>query len=810
VFHIICRYALGVAFLIALLAPAPGQDKPQGDKPPADKPDKPDKPEKAAKDKDKAKAALPKQLGDDYREFFKKPETAQEYWDAMNFEIEVGEYGLAAKHLKGFLAKKPATADLLKIEEAKGITAFLRLRNIAKWSDDAAENAEAQKNVEELIKLVTDEVKKHLGDPEHLKKYATNLADEEPEVRAYALKELYRSAALAVPFVLDELRQTTGTEHSRVLSGLTLLRPETLPPIVASLEGVEPGLRVELIDLIKKRMAKQAVPFLWHLSAAAGQPGYVQKKAAETIAYLLDAPGGTLPSAKAALVQEAERYYQHKVQFADPTAVTIWRWDAAKNRLAEPAVVTASQAEGYYGLYFADQALDLDPSDHAAQVVYLSLVLEKGLEQSGLDKPASKGVQRLLATVNPDLINAVLERAIADQRVRVIVGATRALGDLADTRALRPVEHNQPALVRALSFPDRRVQLTAAEALLRIPQTNPTAPSRVVEVMRRAVAIEPNAQAAPRVLVGYGDVDTANAVAAKVKQAGFDPVVAHTGREAIARAAERADIDALLIHYGLSDPGFPYLLGQLRADINVARLPLVLVVPKDREESFRRFVGQYRNVSILPEVLAFDVEALKRAIRAGLDEVGSQPLTAAEQKDYAERAIQWFAAMATGGLPGYDVRPAAKSIVETLQADKLSDRGLAAAIVTIGHLPTFDGVQPQTALARFVLNPKYKPALRSAAAVELLRHIQSHGSQLGAAEVMSLEELVKSEKDEGVQADVALVIGGLRPSNKVTGERLRGFTPSVTAPAAAPPAEKKEDKPAEKKEDKPEKAPDKD
>jgi HEAT repeat protein len=791
-----------VAFLIALLSPAPGRDK-QADKP--DKPDKADKPAAKDKDKEKAKdkAALPKQLGDDYREFFKKPETAQEYWDAMNFEIEVGEYGLAAKHLKGFLAKKPATADLLKIEEEKGISTFLRLRNIPKWSDDSAENAEAQKNVEELIKLVTDEVKKHLGDPEHLKKYSKNLADEEPEVRAYALKELYRSGALAVPFILDELRQTEGVEHSRVLSGLALLRPETIPPIVASLEGVEPGLRVELIDVLKKRLAKQAVPFLWHLSAASSQPSYVQKKAAETIAYLLDAPGGSLPSAKVALVNEAERYYQHKVHFADPTGVTIWRWDAAKNHLAEPAVVTASQAEGYYGLYFADQALDLDPGYHAAQVVHLSLVLEKGLEQSGLDKPASKGVQRLVSTVNPDLINAVLERAIADQRVRVIVGAARALGELADTRALRPVEHSQPALVRALSFADRRVQLTAAEALLRIPQTNPTASGRIVEIMRRAVAVEPSTQLAPRVLVGYGDVDTASAVAAKVKQAGFDPVVVHTGREAIARAAERADVDAMLIHYGLTDPGFPYLLGQLRADINVGRLPLVLVVPKDREESFRRFVGQYRNVSVLPEVLAFDAEALKHAIKAGLDEVGSQPLTPAEQKDYAEHAIQWFAAMATGGLPGYDVRPAAKTLIETLQSDKLSDRGLAAAIVTVGRLPAFDGVRPQSALAGFVLSSKYKPALRSAAAQELLRHIQLHGAALGAGEVKSLEELVKTEKDEGVQANVALVIGGLRPSNKVTGERLRGFTPSVTAPApAAPPAEKKEDK-AEKKEDKP-------
>src|SRR5439155_5314148 len=94
------RFSISVAFLLALLLQAPGQDKP----PPAD-----------AKGKEqRAPSAVP---GEDYREFFKKPETPIEFWEAMRFEIEVGKFDLAAGLLKGLVAKKPADKDLLYMRD---------------------------------------------------------------------------------------------------------------------------------------------------------------------------------------------------------------------------------------------------------------------------------------------------------------------------------------------------------------------------------------------------------------------------------------------------------------------------------------------------------------------------------------------------------------------------------------------------------------------------------------------------------------------------------------------------------------------
>ena len=50
----------------------------------------------------------------------------------------------------------------------------------------------------------------------------------------------------------------------------------------------------------------------------------------------------------------------------------------------------------------------------------------------------------------------------------------------------RPGNHGEPALVRALDYPNRRVQMAAADALMRIPgQPGPEIAGRIVEVWRR-------------------------------------------------------------------------------------------------------------------------------------------------------------------------------------------------------------------------------------------------------------------------------------------------------------------------------------
>src|SRR5437016_3352042 len=126
--------------------------------------------------------------GQDYQDSFKKPETALEFWAAMKYEISVGNFTLAAADLKGFLERKPTEKELLDIEAKEGITAFLQLLAVPELRKDAGP----------LLEQMSQVLQKHLSNPDRIKKFINNL-NATPEERAYAIVELQRSRAFAIP-----------------------------------------------------------------------------------------------------------------------------------------------------------------------------------------------------------------------------------------------------------------------------------------------------------------------------------------------------------------------------------------------------------------------------------------------------------------------------------------------------------------------------------------------------------------------------------------------------------------------------------
>lgn len=569
----VIRLSIGVGFLVALLAQAPAQDKP-----PAEKEDK----------------APPKKGGpkEEYPDYFKTPETTEDYWTAIQFELDTGRPELAARLLAALLKREPTDEDLVKLDEKVGTAAFLRLRLLPKWSNDPKINEQAIKDADKLADRVGAALQKVYGDPKRISKFIKNLSGDREE-RSFAAKELYRSKALAIPPIIEELRPAQGEDRDAILTLLPRLAPETVPPLIAALDIPDDNLRLDLIEVLRKRGAKEAVPHLWYFAGSRKFPDRVRNKATQALAYLTETDAAKLLPAPIPLAREAERYYRHQVPFDRSGNVLIWRWDgkALVTGLPGTPKVTPTRAEEYYGLRFAREALDIDPTYAPAQQAFLSLALDKAMERTGLDQPLAKGapdVQELLATVNPDLVTQVLDRALAEDRLPVILGAVRALGDLAETRANKPSGHGEPALVRALSYPDRRVQMAAADALLRIPSApSPTAAGRVIDVLRRSAAIEAPPKAKPTVLIGFAEDAAGDAVARAAREIGFDVVKVRSGREALLRLGQAADVDALLIDTQLPDPGLASLLAQLRADPGFGGLPLWLVTPFETQESLK-------------------------------------------------------------------------------------------------------------------------------------------------------------------------------------------------------------------------------
>src|SRR5439155_10081494 len=127
----------------------------------------------------------------------------------------------------------------------------------------------------------------------------------------------------------------------------------------------------------------------------------------------------------------------------------------------------------YFAKRYARDALDLDAAYQPAQRLLLSVTLERGFNRSVDEfilQPLPPAHQQLLATIDAELLAQVLERALEDGNVPVMLPAIAALGERGDARAARLGAGGAPrGLMRALYYPDRRVQFVALRAALKMP-----------------------------------------------------------------------------------------------------------------------------------------------------------------------------------------------------------------------------------------------------------------------------------------------------------------------------------------------------
>jgi hypothetical protein len=363
------------------------------------------------------------------------------------------------------------------------------------------------------------------------------------------------------------------------------------------------------------------------------------------------------------------------------------------------------------------------------------------------------------------------------------------LGERGDIKAARLGTDGAPrGLARALYFPDRRVQFAAVKAMLRMPSTPaPVASGRVVEVLRRFLLAEPT----PKALVAFIPANKAAEVKEAVKEIGFDPVLARDLKEIKEKAQQSADFDVIFLAGALPQAEVPYMMTQLRADADLGGLPVLVFAPKQKQESLARSLERYRNVKVYSDLYLAMKEELKNATDNHIREAAGAPLTPAERKEFTRVAMDVFWRMGRGDIQGYDLRPAQDAIARSLKNPDM----VVQALEILGRLP---GQDAQVRLAGLVLD-KEQGKLRTAAAIELNRHIQKYGLLLAKPQVKNLKEALKTEEeDPALRAQLALVMGNLRLTPQATGVQLFEFRPDPPAP---PPEKKEKEKEKEKDKD---------
>jgi len=559
---------------------------------------------------------------DGYRQFFKQPQNIFDYWEAITFEIEVGKYDFAARYLHDLTEKKYADAELSSLVDKVTLNAIFKLRLVPVWSKDKILNDQAKKEADDLIQMAGAASLKKLQDPERIAKLIQQLQGN-PEERAFAFKELYRSGAYSVPFLIADLAKQTIIEKTYILDALKRLGSEVEAPMIAALEGMPVSAQVDLIDVLVARGAIQAVPELWFVSSDPRRSEGLKNKAKLAISKLTNLELGALPEARKELLLLAENYYKGKVHFPDPARVQIWRWDGMMVASGWPELPTVDvkKANSYYAARYSSMALILNPTDKDTQILQLLNTLHGHLEKTDVRLPlirSNPDLHILLNTVDADLLLAVLDRALREKQTGVVLAVTRALGDMAELRAAMPKGNRVAPLTQALNYGDRRVEMAAALALLNIPNSQISkASAEVVEVLARALRAEPMVMNKPRVLVAVGNEDWRHKVVGVMRDAGADPILTANGMETIRRLEKAADIDAVFIESTLPDPGIHYLLASIKAESYAARVPIFLAaVPegglaKDLVDRYRKASGRLKQIDEIVAAYKKDLEAIE-------------------------------------------------------------------------------------------------------------------------------------------------------------------------------------------------------
>ena len=519
----------------------------------------------------------------------------QVYRDAQAL-IREGRFDSAAVTLKAFLDANPTDADLLALS-ANEPTIFQKLRNVPVWSEEPNAQREALDTVKKVIDKSEEANKKFYRDPARISKFVRNLGASYEE-RIYAERQLLLSGDAVVPVVIEVLRTSNDvSQRAGIFLAMAKLGPETIPGFLAAVDGLSEDLKYGILRSLSSRSDLLSLlgyaetdfsAHLWYYSVAPGEPAQSLREYCASLVNQLSGGRSDKTKVEAELVRIARPFANKTARFRSSGDVVLWFWDAAKLNVTSVSA-TKVQAEDFYAVRYLKWALERNPNYAPAQDLFLSHTIERAVEKGKYGELAETDpvlFQVVVTAPSEQLIN-LLNEALAEKKTAAALGITQVLAVRSDKLAAAGPAPGKPGVfVRALDYPDPRVQLAAAIGLLRAPvPADHGKHARIVEILRRAAAADPTPPAEKelgRALLADPQDQRAEKVSSYLRQLGYVTERFATGKDLIRRVNRAADFDVLVVDRHTASPEVVDLLAQLRPDASAARRPLILIASADK------------------------------------------------------------------------------------------------------------------------------------------------------------------------------------------------------------------------------------
>ncbi len=698
-----------------------------------------------------------------------EPSSPPEFFDAIVLTSDLALPKLSRRYLEQLMAANPTDADLLEMREKHGPAAFLKLANIP----------ELQPLSVDLMRRMNAAFQVQATDPAHIDALISQLF-ESPTQREEAVIQLRGIGPAVVPPLVTRLGASSDAEEQQIIRyTLTRLGRQAVPALVALLNSPDVRLKSTAIDALGWSGLEEVVPHLWYPAFGSDQSSGIKMAARSALVRLLNVTPSQVATAEYGAAKRLEQAaLEHLRQEYDWHAdedgrVTLWSWDPAGSTVV-PQKTTPYGASLFVGQQFAHDAMGLAPESQEIQALFLALALGWEAYRTGWNNvlPTGPGTAHNLALVSgADAIGAALDLALKSPNPGSALGALRAISQVATQHDVFGSGEADSSITAALNYPDQRVQFAAASAIVELAPQQPFRRShRVIQVLQRAI----NDDGVSHAVVVDADTERAGEIAGVVDQLGYDTVIARTGRAGFQQAANRGDIELIVLQANTIQWDLSQTIANIRADARTASIPIAVYGNETNQAKIERLATRERLVRFVTETASSDDFGYQ--LKPLLSRVKTPALDPSQRVQRAENATYLLARIADSSLREvFDLTVAQNALVLASTNPQLS----ANALFTLSKIPTREA---QTLLYDLAFTETLDPAIREIAASHLAFHIQNYSLLLSSEQVLGMKTGWQNTTNPGLRTAMATILGSLKPDSKLVGQVLRSY-PRVVTPA---------------------------
>jgi hypothetical protein len=567
-----------------------------------------------------------------------------------------------------------------------------------------------------------------------------------------ATERLRAAGQFAAPQLLATLANEAKADlHPYVVTALVNIGRPVVYPLCVALSDLQPATQVQVARVLAEIGYPFALPYL----KQAIEDADTDADARRTLQTAFDKLAMNTRGAEGSAAQLFQTLGYN--QYAAATGATpeigydvhtntglVWTYPNNEVGLI-PITVPGPIFGDVLAMRSARQALVLDPSLSPALSLWLmaNLRRENRMPQGATDPSYPQNMQSAAfyaMLAGPDRSHDVLAQALMDGDAALALDALDILAKTAAAPALIAGANGKQPVLRALTYPDRRVRYSAALSLAQaLPQDSFPDSGRVVPVLAEAVRLGSH----PVALVLSADQTMGNQLAATLREMGHDTIAGGSLAELGQAINLRAGVDVIVTDQ--SPDAVVELLARTASDYKLSAAPIIVVTSPGAQIELRQRLGDESRVM----AASVSADQLRSAIEQGVQRVAGSAMSSEEAQTYALAAIQTLAHVGLTGNRLFNISDAQPALIAAL-ADERPVIQTAAA----NALAQLSGSAAQVAIADAAFADAIAPELQVGFLTALADSATRHGNQLTSEQLAALAILVESN-----QPAIALAAG---------------------------------------------------